>query len=278
MLLAMTNIEIQTIKIHGIPVLTFSEADARALPLVFFIHGFTGSKEDGLETGYRMAQSGLFCAAIDAHLHGERLGAPLDDLNSPKRVYLYPQGTGFDTYFVMLECALQTSRDLDLLIDHFASDPRVDAARAGVTGFSMGGFAAYFAAAESPRIQAAVPAGAYPDLSYRWQNLVLEATAYPEWTAAMDALRDENERRAAWLAEINPAPKLLHAFHKPLLMQAGDQDLDSPKAFSIPFFGAMRLLYADQPDRLRLHILDNVGHQLTREMIDETVGWFKNCL
>ena len=271
---AMPSIQIESRLIDDIPALTFALSNAESCPLVFFIHGFTSRKEEGLAIGYRLAEAGLFCVSVDAYLHGDRLGEPLTDLGSPERATIYPPGTGFDTYFVMLDCAMHTAADLDRLIDHFARDPRVNAARVGVTGFSMGGFASYFAAANNPRITTAVPMGAYPDLARRWHDLVLEASAYEEWTAEMDRLQDENERRAAWLRQINPAAKLLRDYRKPLFMANGDLDTDSPKAYVVPFFGEMRPLYAEQPERLKLKIYDGLAHTLDGQMIEDAVNWF----
>jgi uncharacterized protein len=273
-----TTVSIKKQTIRGIPTLTFAPAKASGCPLVFFIHGFTGSKEEGIPLGYRLAQAGMFAVSMDAHLHGERLGEPLDDLGSSQRSYIYPPGTGFDTYFIMLECALQTAQDFAILIEHFAGDRQVNPQKVGVTGFSMGGFATYFAAAHIPQICAAAPAGAYPDLPRRWHDLMLEAAAYPEWTEVMDSLPEENERRSAWLREIDPAARLLHGERKPLLMLIGDQDTDSPKAYTVPFFGAMRPLYRQQPEQLRLKIVDGVAHQFTGGMMDDITTWFSAWL
>ena len=45
---------------------------------------------------------------------------------------------------------VQNGKDLEVLMDHFARDPRVDPDRCGgVTGVSTGGFATFYAAANN---------------------------------------------------------------------------------------------------------------------------------
>lgn len=271
---------IDKIRIQGIPVLTFAPEYAHRLPLVIFVHGFTGAKEQHVEVGYRLAEAGFFAVLPDADRHGERLAPPINNLSSPDRSYVYPQGTGFDTFFVMCECAEQTARDIDTLIAHFSADPRVNTSRVGVSGFSMGGFATYFAIANNPHITAAVPIGAYPSLTQRWADLVQEATSYEEWMNDMDRLHDEVTRRREWYRSIDPYEKMKDTFDRPLLMINGDVDTDSPKFYSIPLFAALRPRYraAGIAEKLRLRIVDGVSHQLTPEIVGEMIAWFRKYL
>jgi len=274
----MNAIHIENHLVSGIPLLVFAQPHIEHRPLIFFIHGFGGSKESGLEFGYRAAEAGLICALPDAVLHGERIGPPIDNLDNPQRKYLYPQGTGFDTYMTMIDCALRTAQEMETLIDHFGGDGRADTARVGIAGFSMGGFTSYFAASAIERIAAAAPMGAYPEIARRWHDAVLEATSYPQWAEAMEALHGETLRRETWLREIEPASQMLFAYRKPLFMQCGDLDLDAHKSYTVPFYGAMRPLYHARYECMRLKIYDGVGHSMPAEMIQDTVNFFKTCL
>lgn len=274
----MYAIHIEKHIVSGIPVLVFAKPNIERRPLVFCNHGFTNAKESLLEYGYRSAEAGQVCVLPDAYLHGERIGPPISRLDDPERHFLYPQGTGFDNYLAMIDCALHTARDLEILIDHFAEDQRVDIQRVGAAGYSMGGFAAYFAASASKRITAAAPAGAYPEIARRWHDAVLEASAYEEWAAAMEALHDEALRRGTWLRQIEPSSQMLVSYRKPLFIQCGDLDLDAHKSYSVPFFGAMRPLYHARSESLRLKIYDNVAHTLTSEMIRDSIEFFQKCL
>jgi uncharacterized protein len=276
----MHQIIIEKIRVNGIPLLTFAPEYAHRLPVVFFVHGFRGHKEQNVEVGYRLAESGFFAVLPDAEKHGERLAPPMNSLSSPDRTYVYPPGTGFDTFFVMCECALQTARDIDTLIAHFSADPRANTSRVGVSGFSMGGFTTYFAAANNPHITAVVPIGAYPALTIRWTDLVQEATSYEEWMNDMDRLHEEVARRLEWYRSIDPYEKMKDTFDRPLLMINGDVDVDSPKVYSIPLFAALRPRYRATGigEKLRLRIVDGVAHQLTPEIASEMIAWFHKYL
>ncbi len=41
---------------------------------------------------------------------------------------------------------------------------------------------------------------------------------------------------------------------KPLMMLNGDKDIDSPKKHSVDLYRALKPLYAEHPERLRLNI------------------------
>jgi uncharacterized protein len=274
----MSTIHIQSDDPEKIPSLLFFPNGANNLPLVFFVHGFCGSKEQHIEVGYQLAKAGLFAVLIDAHLHGERIGPPIDNLDNPDRRYVYPPGTGFDTWQVMFECALHTAADIHRLIEHYAADPRVDASLVGVSGFSMGGFTTYLAAAENPRITAAVPIGAYPSIEQAWRNYALEAAAYDDWADEMNRLENDVERRAAWFRSIDPYLKMKDSYRQPLLMMVGDKDTDAPKVYNLPLFSALRPHYQHNPDWLKLKIYDGTVHTLTAEMIQDAAQWFRRFL
>lgn len=274
----MTTILVEKKTIQGIPTLAFAPADARSRPIVFYIHGFGGRKEEDVAVGYRMAEAGLFCVLVDAYAHGERFGPPVSELDNPNRATVYPPGTGFDIFIAMFDCILHTTRDLDTLLEHFSADPRVDTTRVGVSGFSMGGYAAFTAAAHNPRISAAVPMGSYPVLEQRWRDLVLEASSYEEWSAEMAQLHDETERRAAWFHEFDPYLKMKDSFDKPLLILIGDRDTDAPKFYILPLYAALRPRYQACPERLKLKIYNGLDHRLTGEMIQDAADWFRKFL
>jgi uncharacterized protein len=272
----MPRLILDTTLVGSIPVLTLSRDDLSRAPMVFFIHGYRGSRIDNLSLGYRLAEQGFFYVALDAHLHGDRYSQRQIE---PHPQPIYPPATGLDVWHMLItEIVPQTARDIGVLIDHFAADPRVDATRTGVTGASMGGFTTFYLAANEPRIRAAAPMISYPGFSSMWSQFVTEAASYPQWADAMSALRDESERRAEDIREIDPMEKLKAFAPGPLLMIQGDKDTDTPKHTSVMLYQTLCPLYNQHPDRLKLSIYDGVDHRVVREMEQEVVGWFSQML
>jgi dienelactone hydrolase len=269
---------VETYQIQEIPVAMLAEESAARRPVVFYVHGFGADKREGLALGYRLAESGFFFVSLDAPMHGERPDERLEAVPEGRADLAYPAGTGLDSFFLMHELIVQTAQDIGVLIQHLDKDSRVDTSRIGMTGASMGGFATFYTAAHNPRIQVAVPMIGIPAFVERWKDVVLEAAAYEKWADAMEAAQDETSRRSAFMAAIDPFDKMKTFFPRPLMMINGDQDLDSPKKYSVNLYRMLKPLYAACPRRLRLNIHDDAGHRVTVPMMEDACDWFSRYL
>ena len=134
--------------VRGIPVLSCRPQNGNLLPLVVLSHGFTGSKEMWREPMARIGRMGCLAVALDNRGHGERSGS---DFHS----------TVFrDGRLSILEVRRlikETAEDIPELIDHTIRSGVADPERIGLTGVSMGGFAAFRAVVADKRIAAAAP-------------------------------------------------------------------------------------------------------------------------
>lgn len=267
------KIIVETHPIGGIPVLTVCPQRAHRCPVVFLLHGFGSRKEDLLDLAFRLAGRGLFAVAVDAVHHGERADGALDSFDDPQRC-TYPVESGLDRYVFMHQVVVETGRDLARLLEYLAADPRVDTVRCGVTGVSMGGFAAYYLAATEPRVAAAAPIVGMPAFGERWEDVTLEASTYDQWRAQMAAAQPVVERHAAFMRSIDPSPQLTSFYPRPLFMLCGDLDTHQPKSYTLRFYRALLPVYADHPDRLKLKIYDGVGHDLSPGMMEDVADWF----
>ena len=164
------------------------------------------------------------------------------------------------------------------LITALAGPMRDDAPAIGVSGFSMGAFAAYCAAATYPQIAAAVPIAGVPTFAERWRDVVLETSSYPFWEKAMLDTEAIQDTHCAFITALDPSPRMGRFAPKPLLILQGDQDLDSPKKYSVDLIRALQPYYIDQCDHLQFRIHDEAGHEINRSMIQETVDWFRRHL
>mgnify|MGYP006296548745 CR=1 FL=1 len=274
----MATITVETFAVQEIPVLRMAEAGQEGQPVVFFVHGFTGNKRSALMLGYELAEAGFTTVSFDAPMHGDRyhphLGAMLDGEGD----YVYPVGTGLDVFFMLHEIIMQAAEDIETLIGYLDAEGRTDTGRIGLTGFSMGGFTTFYAAANNPRIQAAAPIAGIPSFADRWRDVVLESSSYEAWADAMAAAEPETRERTAFMEWIDPFDGLARFVPKPLMILCGDKDLDAPKIYSVDLYRALKPCYADHPERLRLTIHDEAGHEMTAAMRQDVRAWFTRYL
>ena len=266
-----------TATVANIPLLAVYPDRAQRAPMVFVLHGFGGSKEHGLELAYRLASHGIFAVAFDAAHHGQRADGAFEALDDPQQCS-YPVETGFDRYMLMHKIVVETYRDLGTLLDHFQADERVNVERCGVTGISMGAFSTFYAAANEPRIAAAVPIIGLPAFAERWDDALLEASTYSQWRDQLAALRPIIQQDSRFVQSIDPMHKLLDFYPRPLFMLCGDQDTHQPKVYSLRLYRHLLPIYAEQPERLKMKIYNGVGHSVTGEMMDDVADWFANYL
>lgn len=126
-------------------------------PVVILLHGLTQSREqwwradDGpysFPSRHRteLIQAGYAVLAIDARGHGERLDGT--DFSDPA---IYLERAYFDAgRKIIAETVIDVRRAIDVL----ETIEGIDTDRIGVTGFSLGAFIGYLAAAVEPRIDA----------------------------------------------------------------------------------------------------------------------------
>ncbi|MGD8814158.1 MAG: prolyl oligopeptidase family serine peptidase [Anaerolineales bacterium] len=269
----MSRIIAEEFQVEGIPVLTLSEDTSDRRPLVFFMHGFLAEKQQGLNLGYALAKAGFYFVSFDASMHGDRFDERPGKVWNGKGDLVYPLGSKLDAFFLMHEIVVQNAEDFEVLSARFSQREGVDAKRIGITGFSMGGFSTFYLAANQPAIRTAVSIAGIPAFAARWNDVTLEASTYEQWASVMQKAEEETVRRSAFMQTIDPWEKLTAFPPKPLLMIHGDRDIDSPKKYSVDLYRVLKPRYADHPERLRLSIHDEAGHQLTPVMIEEVRDW-----
>lgn len=267
----------ETLTINDIPLLTVLPDGARRVPLVFILHGFDGCKEHGLELAHRLASRGMAAVAFDAVHHGERADGKLETFGDPQQCD-YPVESGLDRYVFMHRVVVDSARDLSALHSRFEADERIDTARCGVTGVSMGGFAAFYAAANEPMISAAAPIIGLPTFGERWEDVLLEASTYVQWRTQLEEARPAIRRDSEFIRSIDPISRLPDFCPRPLFMLCGDQDTHQPKVYPLRLYRALLPVYAEQPEKLKLKIYDGIGHSVSAEMMDDVAEWFTRYL
>lgn len=272
------KLSLQTTIIQEIPVLTITPEGAEGCPVLFYVPGYGGKKENGLSLGYRLAQQGFFVVCFDPLWHGERFDERLFNAAAPQHGGIYPPDTGLDISLAFYQVIAHCLEDVQTLRAHFAPDPRADVTRCGITGFSLGAYASYLVFANVPEMLAAAPLMGIPHFSQRWQDILDEcAFSNPAWATALQQVTAQTAQHTTFIEQIDPYPKLFAAAPRALLMVNGDFDTDQPKLYALNAYRELRETYAAAPDHLRLFI-PPVPHTVTPDIEKEVVAWFSHHL
>ena len=271
------RIRLESGQIEQIPLLLSFPEHQQPCPLVFYIPGYTSTKEAGLSLAYRLARRGLACLCFDPLYHGARADPRLTQAADPAFGGVYPAETGLDTGILFFQIIRQCALDVGKLMAHAAGDPRLDLQRCAVTGVSLGAYASFLALADLPALRAAVPMMGLPTFGQRWRDL-LDETAWsnPAWAEALAGVTAHTRQHSELIEGIDPAERLLQN-PRPLLIMNGDFDSDQPKLYVLHWLRMARLAYASSPDRLAWRVYP-VGHTVTPQMEADAVEWLAGQL
>ena len=272
----MKEIIISPEKIGNISFLRISGDGPAPGPLVFFVHGVGSDKRQGIRLGCDLARLGFTYVSMDTVMRGDRADEEFDPQIGEKVKDLYPPATGIDDGLNMFMMIRQTINDLKDLISHFKMDSRIDPERIGLVGYSMGGMIAYCGAGFIPELKAVCSIASFPGIEDLWNDIVLECSNNTEWKDAMELLKDESQKWAMYLRDMDPSDNLKSYPEKPLLIIGGGDDTIAPRHHSLDLYRSLLPLYKNNPDNLRLSIYDGIDHQFTPLMMEEITDWFES--
>jgi len=255
--LSKTDFESEKRTIRCIPTLACFRNDGRPKPLVILAHAFQSSKEFWQAKMKSLAGKGYFAIALDNRGHGERKGPDFKTRGLTQ--------DGFNLYEVR-RLIKETADDIPLLINHFAANDQIDAARIGVLGVSMGGFAAFRALMIDNRITVAVPMLASPYFDEKPNDVPLLKT--PE-------VRKSLER---YSRKFSPGHYPESFYPRALLIQIGKKDLHLSSERVARFYRKLTSYYRETPHKLKFIVDENAGHEFTDSMWHNAVEWLHKFL
>nr|WP_276561615.1 prolyl oligopeptidase family serine peptidase [Bacillus sonorensis] len=247
--------------ISGIPFLHIvkEEKKEKALPLVFFIHGFTSAKEHNLHFAYLLAEKGMRAVLPEAAYHGERDG----HLSQEKLAARF------------WSIVTNEIKELDVLKKHFHEADLIENGRIGVAGTSMGGIVTLGALTQYDWITAAVSLMGCPS----YIGLFDEQLAFfKEKQVEIPVTEEQIARQREELKrfDLSLQPEKLQT--RPLLFWHGKQDSVVPFAPARSFYESVLPQYENRPDLLRFIADERAGHKVSREGLLKTVEWFDTHL
>ncbi|XP_055810734.1 uncharacterized protein LOC129880639 isoform X2 [Solanum dulcamara] len=244
-------------------VLSMKEAHKKKRPAIVFLHSTNKCKEWLRPLLQAYASRGYIAVAIDSRYHGER-------------------ATNITTY--------RDVWDLIKLADYLTEREDIDLSRIGITGESLGGMHAWFAAFADFRYSVVIPIIGVQ--GFRW------AIEHDRWQERVDSIKGVFEearsnlgrnkidkevvekvwdRIAPGLASRFDSPYTVPAIApRPLLILNGEEDPRCPIAGLDILTSRARKACADAncPLNFKLIAQAGVGHQMTPLMVKEASNWF----
>ncbi|KFK27821.1 hypothetical protein AALP_AA8G434200 [Arabis alpina] len=266
-------------------ILSLKEKSEEKRPAVVFMHGTNGNKEWLRPWLEAYASRGYVAIGLDSRYHGERANcktAYRDALISSWR-------NGNTMPFIF-----DTVWDLIKLAEYLTQREDIDPERIGITGISLGGMHAWFAAAADTRYSVVVPLIGVQ--GFRW------AIDHDEWEGRVNSIKplfeearidlgknkiDKEVVEKVWnriapgLASQFDSPYSLPVIApRPLYILNGGKDPRNPLGGLVVPLKRARKAYKKTASHGEFKFVseDGVGHELTSFMIKESSDWFDKFL
>ncbi|CAL5205197.1 unnamed protein product [Lathyrus oleraceus] len=267
-------------------ILSLKESDKQIKrPAVVFLHGSNKCKEYLRPLLEALASRGYIAISVDSRYHGERAKSA----TTYREALISAWKTGDTMPFIY-----DTVWDLIKLADYLTQREDIDPSRIGITGISLGGMHAWFAAAADTRY--AVVAPLIGVQGFRW------AIDNDKWHARVDSIKHvfEVARDDLGKSEIDKdvvekvwdriAPGLASHFDspysippiapRPLLILNGAEDPRCHLAGLETLRLKVSQMYAEFQcsDNFKFIAEPEIGHQITKLQVKELSDWFDKFL
>lgn len=266
-------------------ILSMKETTHSKRPAVVFLHSTNKCKEWLRPLLEAYASRGYITVAVDSRYHGERA----KNLTTYNDALVSSWKRGDTMPFIF-----DTVWDLVKLADYLTGRDDIDHSRIGITGESLGGMHAWFAAFVDIRYSVVVPIIGVQ--GFRW------AIDNDQWQARVDSIKSvfEEARRDVGKDAIDKevvekvwkriAPGLTSEFDsihtvaliapRPLLILNGEGDPRCPIAGLDVTISRTKKAFEDAhcPDNFKVIAEAGIGHEMTASMVKEAVNWFDKFL
>ncbi|XP_057477422.1 uncharacterized protein LOC130765096 [Actinidia eriantha] len=266
-------------------ILSMKESKHPKRPAVVFLHSTNKCKEWLRPLLEAYASRGYVAVAIDSRYHGERASS-----KTTYRDALVSSWKNGDTMPFLFD----TAWDLIKLADHLTQREDIDPLRIGITGESLGGMHAWFAASADTRYAVAAPIIGVQGFRWaidhdKWQGRVDSIKAVFE-EARIDLGKNEIDKEVVEKVWDRIAPGLASQFDspytipiiapRPLLILNGEKDPRCPiGGLEIPISRACKAYEeARCLDSFKVIEEPGIGHQMTSLMVKEASDWFDKFL
>eukprot|EP00252_Welwitschia_mirabilis_P009609 TRINITY_DN2226_c0_g1_i3.p1 TRINITY_DN2226_c0_g1~~TRINITY_DN2226_c0_g1_i3.p1 ORF type:complete len:363 (+),score=76.91 TRINITY_DN2226_c0_g1_i3:406-1494(+) len=270
-----------------LPVLMLQDKNGmeKQKPVIVCLHSSYKCKEWLRPLLEAYASRGYLAVAVDSRYHGER--AKHKTAYRDAIVSAWKTGTSMPFIF-------DTVWDLMKLADYLSTRNDVASSYIGITGESLGGMHAWFAAVADPRYSVIVPIIGVQNFRWAIENDKWHARVASIQTAFEEAKKDlEKPSIDAELVQMvwdKIAPGLAGCFDasfsvpfiapRPLLIINGEKDPRCPVEGLYEVISKAENAYtlADVPEKFKFTAESGVGHCITPFMVKEASNWFDKFL
>ncbi|KAF8095695.1 hypothetical protein N665_0326s0037 [Sinapis alba] len=254
-------------------------------PAVVFMHGTSANKEWLRPWLEAYASRGYVAIGLDSRYHGERA----DSKTAYQDALISSWKNGNTMPFIF-----DTVWDLIKLAEYLTQREDIDPQRIGITGISLGGMHAWFAAAVDTRYSVAAPLIGVQRFRWAidndaWQARVNSLKPVFE-VAKIDMEKSEIDKEVVEKVWDRIAPGLASQFDapyslpviapRPLYLLNGAEDPRCPLGGLVVPLKRAKKAYKKtaSPGNFKFVAEDGVGHQVTSFMIKESSDWFDKFL
>jgi len=267
-------------------ILSLKESGQERRPAIVFMHGSNTNKEWLRPWLEAYASRGYVAIGLDSRYHGERA-------NNSKIAYREALISSWRNGKTM-PFIFDTVWDLIKLAEYLTEREDIDPKRIGITGISLGGMHAWFAAAADTRYSVAVPLIGVQGFRWAIDNDEWEArvnSIKPLFEAArIDLGKNETDKEVVEKVWNRIAPGLASQFDspyslsviapRPLYILNGAKDPRNPLGGLVVPLERAKKAYkeASSPGNFKFVAEDGIAHEATSLMIKESSDWFDKFL
>lgn len=243
--------------IHGVPLIEcftledlhntkeYTDERIRQKKLLFFNHGFLGSKENFYGLIIDLARLGFYVVAPDAIEHGERMSQSFVNLTHKEKE------------MKLFDVVVRTGKDIEYLFEHhYAKDFPIY----NVAGISLGGMVSFYTTSISTKVNGMISIIGTPD----FESFIKDKAKDLEFSD------EEKETLLTSIHKDNPLHHVDHFEKVKLLMQIGEKDDVVPNEPCKKFNHFM----TDQGINPSVSLISyDLGHDFDEHMKNDLLAW-----
>lgn len=266
------------------------------LPTICLLHG-TGKScdvEDILRIKTRFIRQGFLVVVFNSRYHGCRQGIEYKGKEHYLKALIeaWKRNEASDVRNSLYPFIYDTAADLSFVADYLITRRDVNKQHLGISGISLGGMHAWFAAASDTRWKAVAPLIGVQSFQYALDEACYHArvgTIQQLFDTAAEDMGKERVTcdvvRAVWhricpglLDQFDGGKSLALLCPRPVFIANGELDPRCPVDGVKKAVAVARNVYkreCGRPERLEMRIYENTGHEVTEEMWDDCITFFK---
>lgn len=241
-----------TVMTDGISYDVFYLNDNSAKPVAIIQHGLTGNRKDCTSIGKELAAQGFYVICSDAYGHGN---------TQSEKVLSVP------------EIVLETSKNIDTILNHIRTDKQVNMNQIYFAGFSLGALTAYhYGAYGNYKLTAIAACCGTPDFTDLIGNdLAYKRFSYGDWETIQDS--EVIARIDNFITTNNPFNHIDNLYDIHILMQIAEKDTTIPPTGSYKLYNNIT---QDTANTLipTLTTYPSQEHEVTEENLKEIIQYF----